>query len=152
MSQRSILYTIAPYFRATCNVRPHLHGSMGGLKIEEPLYTMMYTSLIHCAVMYVYTGPTIHWTRMHIGPIHCMGYIDIGTILVTDVLRCMKMYTDPGVHVWPFSVMFSHTEWPYIFFWTCSECNTGTVTCIYIVIHCYLNVWPWYKYSVFLTR
>ncbi len=26
------------YFKTTCNIRPHLIGPMGGLKIEGPLY------------------------------------------------------------------------------------------------------------------
>ncbi len=27
------------YFKTTCNIKPHLLGPMGGLKIEGPLYT-----------------------------------------------------------------------------------------------------------------
>ncbi len=30
------------YFKTTCNIRPHFHGPMGGLKIEGPLYTSLW--------------------------------------------------------------------------------------------------------------
>ncbi len=29
------------YFKTTCNIRPHVLGPMGGLKIEGPLYMVL---------------------------------------------------------------------------------------------------------------
>ncbi len=29
------------YFKTTCNIRPHLHGPMSGIKIEGPLYMLL---------------------------------------------------------------------------------------------------------------
>ncbi len=40
------------YFKTTCNIRPHFHGAMGGLKIEGPLY-----GDVLCAKQAGVTGP-----------------------------------------------------------------------------------------------
>ncbi len=46
-----------PYFKTTCNIRPHSLGPMGGLIIEVPLYYInILINILSLYLVYKYTN------------------------------------------------------------------------------------------------